>query len=371
MLKKILFMFSFLILFEGCGTGINSPELMETPYNIRACRLDDSVSIDTLQEAEVRSIVDGDTISVDINGTTKYINLLGIQAFESTESILCEQQASEFKLSSNEIMQRGVLSKAYFEALLPVGSIVYLEYDVVPNDDNGNLLAYIWLDDKLLVNFELVRDGYAIAKNDGYNTKHGYKRSEVCAHYYAYGIWNKTVGDLNALDCSVNTSCSELTCNTAKQLLEVCGASNLDPDDDGVPCERACVAQNERIAVVEEYLNDYYAKYVASPANTASGTASNTVATASNSTTSNNSISNNGAALYIKCVACHGSSGEKNALGTSAVLQGMSQNEVVAALKAYRAGTLNQYGMGALMKGQVATYSDSDINAIASYIAQF
>ena len=76
-----------------------------------------------------------------------------------------------------------------------------------------------------------------------------------------------------------------------------------------------------------------------------------------------------GAALYAKCAGCHGQNGEKAALGKSAVIAGMDAAKVEELLKGYKAGTLNQYGMGALMKGQVASMSDEDIKAVSEYIA--
>ncbi|MEA2110898.1 MAG: c-type cytochrome [Campylobacterota bacterium] len=72
-----------------------------------------------------------------------------------------------------------------------------------------------------------------------------------------------------------------------------------------------------------------------------------------------------GAALYKKCAACHGAKGEKKALGKSAVITGV---DTLADLKGYKAGTTNKAGMGALMKGQVASYSDADLEAVAAYI---
>ncbi|HEY9190383.1 MAG TPA: c-type cytochrome [Sulfurovum sp.] len=76
-----------------------------------------------------------------------------------------------------------------------------------------------------------------------------------------------------------------------------------------------------------------------------------------------------GAALYAKCVGCHGANGEKAALGKSAVITGQDAAKTVEQLKGYKAGTLNQKGMGGLMKGQVASMSDEDIQAVADYIA--
>ena len=76
-----------------------------------------------------------------------------------------------------------------------------------------------------------------------------------------------------------------------------------------------------------------------------------------------------GAALYKKCAACHGPTGEKVALGKSKVIKDMSQADLSAAMKGYKDGT---YGgaMKALMKGQVASLSDVDMEAVATYIAQ-
>ena len=77
-----------------------------------------------------------------------------------------------------------------------------------------------------------------------------------------------------------------------------------------------------------------------------------------------------GAALFKKCAGCHGMHGEKKALGKSAPIKGWDKAKVVEALKGYKAGTRNVYGMGALMKGQVAGLSDADIEAIADYISK-
>jgi cytochrome c553 len=76
-----------------------------------------------------------------------------------------------------------------------------------------------------------------------------------------------------------------------------------------------------------------------------------------------------GAALFAKCAGCHGQKGEKPALGKSAIIQGQDAAKTVEQLKGYKAGTLNQHGMGALMNGQVKSMSDADMQAVADYIA--
>jgi len=74
-------------------------------------------------------------------------------------------------------------------------------------------------------------------------------------------------------------------------------------------------------------------------------------------------------AVDIKsCVACHGADFEKKAMNVSKVVKDMSKDDIVKALKGYKDGS---YGgaMKALMKGQVAKFSDADMEAIATEIA--
>ena len=75
-----------------------------------------------------------------------------------------------------------------------------------------------------------------------------------------------------------------------------------------------------------------------------------------------------GAALYKKCVSCHGADASKKALGKSQVIKGWDAAKTASALKGYKDGS---YGgaMKGLMKGQVASLSDADIDALANYIA--
>ena len=75
-----------------------------------------------------------------------------------------------------------------------------------------------------------------------------------------------------------------------------------------------------------------------------------------------------GAALFKKCAGCHGAKGEKKALGKSAVIGGMDVATLVEDLKEYRAGKRNAHGMGMMMKSQVQSLSDADIQALAEYI---
>ncbi len=74
-------------------------------------------------------------------------------------------------------------------------------------------------------------------------------------------------------------------------------------------------------------------------------------------------------ASYGKCAGCHGKDGKMKALGKSEVIAGQAKADLVKKIGEYKAGTRNVAGMGGLMKGQVVTLSDADIDAIATYVS--
>jgi len=69
------------------------------------------------------------------------------------------------------------------------------------------------------------------------------------------------------------------------------------------------------------------------------------------------------------CAACHGADWAKSAMGKSKIVSEMSHADIATALKGYKAGT---YGgpMKGVMKGQVARYSDADLDAFAQTIGK-
>lgn len=75
-------------------------------------------------------------------------------------------------------------------------------------------------------------------------------------------------------------------------------------------------------------------------------------------------------AAYDKCKGCHGADGKTAALGKSAIIAGQDKEALITSMNEYKAGTKNVTGMGALMKGQAATMSDEEIEAVADYLSQ-
>jgi cytochrome c553 len=77
-----------------------------------------------------------------------------------------------------------------------------------------------------------------------------------------------------------------------------------------------------------------------------------------------------GKSLYKNCAGCHGSNGKTKALSKSKVIAGQSSSKTVKQLTAYKQGSLNQYGLGHIMKLQVETLNSKKIKQLADYIAQ-
>jgi micrococcal nuclease len=116
--------------------------------------------------ATVSHIVDGDTIDVIVDGRTERVRLTGIDTPEIAHEAFADRPASTAECFGDE-------ATAFITSLVPVGSTVRLERDVVGRDDYGRILAYVYrASDGVFVNYELIRHGYArplsIAPNTAY-----------------------------------------------------------------------------------------------------------------------------------------------------------------------------------------------------------
>lgn len=69
-----------------------------------------------------------------------------------------------------------------------------------------------------------------------------------------------------------------------------------------------------------------------------------------------------------KCASCHGSKGEKAALGKSQIIAQFNAQQIKDALHGYKEGTYGK-DMKTLMQGQAKGLSDAQIDALATYIS--
>lgn len=108
---------------------------------------------------------DGDTLVVKKDGKEVTIRLIGI---DTPESVHPDQ---------NKNTKEGESASEYTKNLLKDIKTLYLEYDINRTDKYGRDLAYVWLspdktDCNNMLNYKLVKDGIAVAKEYKPNVKY-------------------------------------------------------------------------------------------------------------------------------------------------------------------------------------------------------
>jgi micrococcal nuclease len=106
--------------------------------------------------ATVTAVVDGDTIDVEIGGRTERVRLIGVDTPET-------------KRPDTPVECYGPEASAFTNSLLPAGTEIRIERDVVGRDDYGRLLGYVHrlgggsVDDgtEVFVNMVIVEQGFA------------------------------------------------------------------------------------------------------------------------------------------------------------------------------------------------------------------
>lgn len=143
------------------------------------------LSVVTDKKAEVRfypvtRIVDGDTFWIDDGSRSGLkIRLIGVDAPESRNT------------GRKETAPYGKEASEYLKKLL-TGKRVRLEYDVARTDRYGRTLAYVYLENGIFVNAELVRNGYALVMTIPPNVKYQdmFIRLSRKARTRGRGLWS-------------------------------------------------------------------------------------------------------------------------------------------------------------------------------------
>lgn len=101
-------------------------------------------------------VIDGDTIDVITDdGREERVRLTGIDTPEMARDATDDRPARVGECFGEQARQ-------FVVELLPVGTPLRLERDIVSRDDFGRLLAYVYRSsDGIFVNYEIVRQGYA------------------------------------------------------------------------------------------------------------------------------------------------------------------------------------------------------------------
>jgi micrococcal nuclease len=145
--------------------------------------------------AVVVKVVDGDTLDLDLSGSTVRVRLLGIDTPETVDE-------------NRPVQCFGHEASSYLAQLLPRGSTVRLERDVEARDRYGRLLAYLYrVDDGLFVNAALIEGGYATTLSIAPNTMraHDFDVLRAQAQRDKRGLWGACPSFGSPLDAAAIT----------------------------------------------------------------------------------------------------------------------------------------------------------------------
>ena len=134
--------------------------------------------------ATMARVVDGDTIDVTVDGKRDRVRLIGIDTPET-------------KKQNTPVQCFGPEATAFTTSLLPVGTPLHLERDVVARDDYGRLLAYVYVaGDGSFVNMEIIRQGYARPLTIPPNVAHADEFVTAARQAEAdnIGLWTRCTG---------------------------------------------------------------------------------------------------------------------------------------------------------------------------------
>lgn len=145
---------------------------------------------DAFQEATVVKHIDGDTIDVSIDGETKRVKMIGIDAPEIREP-------------NKPVQFFGKEAFAYTEKRLPLNTTVYLQSDVSDTDKYGRLLSYVWYQNpptndpteaeikQYMHNAKLVANGYATSYTASPDVRYSelFTNLAITAQKNHWGLW--------------------------------------------------------------------------------------------------------------------------------------------------------------------------------------
>lgn len=135
--------------------------------------------------ATVTHVVDGDTIDVTVGGARERVRLTGVDTPEVAHAGTPDRPGNPAECFADA-------AAAFTAGLIPPGTPVRLERDVVSRDDYGRLLAYVYrAGDGVFVNDELVRQGYARPLSIAPNVTHRerFVTAARLAEHAEVGLW--------------------------------------------------------------------------------------------------------------------------------------------------------------------------------------
>ncbi len=180
------------------------------------------------EKATVTKVIDGDTITVDINGNTQNVRLIGVNTPET-------------KHPKKGVEYYGKEASDFTKSQL-TGKTVYLQKDVSETDKYGRLLRFVWLNkpssinptkdeiEKNMFNSILVKNGYANVAT--YPPNVSYQQNFIELERYAKekntGLWgNKELAKEN-INSKTPENKGEIRGNKNSKIYHLKGQLNYD-----------------------------------------------------------------------------------------------------------------------------------------------
>jgi len=209
------------------------------------------VETESIKSYKVVKVVDGDTISVNINGVNTTVRMIGIDTPETVDPrkpVQCFGQEASNKAKS-------ILSNQMVQLELDSSQGKYDKYD--------RLLAYVFLSDGTNFNEYIIKEGYSYeyTYSTPYKYQGAFKSAQKDAQINKRGLWadgvceeepkptltppaqqtQPTQTQQSGYICSFDAyNCDDFsTHNEAQSVYETCGSDvhRLDRDNDGLACE--------------------------------------------------------------------------------------------------------------------------------------
>lgn len=179
----------------SCSRAVRLTFATGLALTLSACQHRGSATPRPEGSAVVVKVVDGDTLDLDLSGSTVRVRLLGIDTPETVDE-------------NRPVQCFGHEASSYLAQLLPRGSTVRLERDVEARDRYGRLLAYLYrVDDGLFVNAAMIEGGYASTLSIAPNTMRArdFEVLRVQAQRDKRGLWGACPSFGSPLDTAATT----------------------------------------------------------------------------------------------------------------------------------------------------------------------
>ena len=148
-------------------------KIMLSLLSILGCEISDT------NTGTLISVIDGDTINVNVNGKTQRVRLIGIDTPET-------------KHPNKKIECYGMEANRYVNTLLPKNTKVIIHLDKETKDKYGRMLAYVYIKhNNLFVNLDLIQKGFAKTMKFYPNVLHAYEFDKAAskAKTEKVGLW--------------------------------------------------------------------------------------------------------------------------------------------------------------------------------------